>query len=517
MFERALRGYEKVLGLEHTSTINTVNNLGALYAGQGKLDQAEEMYQRALGGYEKIFRAEHTLILNTVNNLGLLYQRQGRLDDAEEMHVRTLAGREQVLGVDHPDTLMSMNNLASVLRFQEKYDEAESLIRRALVGRKKMPHSHTMTSTHLSSSEPMSHIRGKFADIRFNLDLDTEEDLKEEKEGRDHSKNSDEEFETVELDGEMTPLVFGSDLQTVSSDSESSSSTSGEDKMTPASRPRTKVGRSQNTFVGYMKSKRHEWKRKKSASTFGQRRSFSRRLAESREIIENNSPHAAWHQWPAKLESPPESTLSVLGSDTVVTEASENHALDSLLAYSRRLYKNWSTLLRGPNASVSVTALAYDPHRNVVSVVEVNLLEIVLLRRLTESADFVASRSLQGHVLGLSQKYRNTGNSFAPWSGLSSFIPPWNGLFEDLIRYLQMLVQALDLAMLSHLNAHASSGARESFEQLIRVPVRPALTISAEEVLVFRPYRLACLDGLTRGRKAWVFHRRESIYNRREM
>ena len=37
---------------EHTSTLDTVNNLGILYADQGKLALAEQMYERALRGNE---------------------------------------------------------------------------------------------------------------------------------------------------------------------------------------------------------------------------------------------------------------------------------------------------------------------------------------------------------------------------------------------------------------------------------------------------------------------------------
>jgi hypothetical protein len=40
MFRRALEGKEKALGINHTSTLGTVNNLGLLYAGQGKLEKA---------------------------------------------------------------------------------------------------------------------------------------------------------------------------------------------------------------------------------------------------------------------------------------------------------------------------------------------------------------------------------------------------------------------------------------------------------------------------------------------
>ncbi|KFY31766.1 hypothetical protein V493_00848 [Pseudogymnoascus sp. VKM F-4281 (FW-2241)] len=46
------------------------HNLGLLYADQGKLVEAEQMYQRALQGYEKALGLEHTSTLNTVNSLG---------------------------------------------------------------------------------------------------------------------------------------------------------------------------------------------------------------------------------------------------------------------------------------------------------------------------------------------------------------------------------------------------------------------------------------------------------------
>jgi tetratricopeptide (TPR) repeat protein len=50
MYVRALRGYEKALGAEHMSALNTVNSLGNLYKDQGKMAEAEELYVRALRG-----------------------------------------------------------------------------------------------------------------------------------------------------------------------------------------------------------------------------------------------------------------------------------------------------------------------------------------------------------------------------------------------------------------------------------------------------------------------------------
>jgi tetratricopeptide (TPR) repeat protein len=49
-----------------------LHGLGILYADQGRLSDAEAMYERALRGFEKALRPEHTSTLNAVNNLGNL-------------------------------------------------------------------------------------------------------------------------------------------------------------------------------------------------------------------------------------------------------------------------------------------------------------------------------------------------------------------------------------------------------------------------------------------------------------
>jgi hypothetical protein len=50
MYLRALGGKEKALGPDHTSTLDTVRNLGKLHADQGKREQARTMFQRGMLG-----------------------------------------------------------------------------------------------------------------------------------------------------------------------------------------------------------------------------------------------------------------------------------------------------------------------------------------------------------------------------------------------------------------------------------------------------------------------------------
>ncbi|SLM37610.1 nb-arc and tpr domain protein [Lasallia pustulata] len=50
IYRRALEGKEKAWGPEHTSTLDTANNLEILYKDQGKMAEAEGMYRLAQDG-----------------------------------------------------------------------------------------------------------------------------------------------------------------------------------------------------------------------------------------------------------------------------------------------------------------------------------------------------------------------------------------------------------------------------------------------------------------------------------
>ena len=105
LYLRALMTKEEILGLEHGSTLMTVNSLGNIYEKQRKEQEAEEMYLRALVGLEKIYGPEHSETLDVINNLGVLYWNQGKEKEAEEMYLRAFVGDEKVNGAEHSKTL----------------------------------------------------------------------------------------------------------------------------------------------------------------------------------------------------------------------------------------------------------------------------------------------------------------------------------------------------------------------------------------------------------------------------
>jgi tetratricopeptide (TPR) repeat protein len=115
--------------------------MGLLYATLGRLDEAEKMYQRALQGKEKAWGPEHTSTLDTVNNLGLLYADLGRLDEAEKMYQRALDGYAQTISPDFFMTYVpALNNMwafASLRKSQNHVDDARDWYSQALVGYEK--------------------------------------------------------------------------------------------------------------------------------------------------------------------------------------------------------------------------------------------------------------------------------------------------------------------------------------------------------------------------------------------
>ena len=86
--------------------------------GRGKLDEAESLYKRALKGQEEMLGRKHSDTLNTVNNLAALFKKQNKLDEAESLYKRALEGQEEIHGPNHQYTLNSKGNLGHCLMLQ---------------------------------------------------------------------------------------------------------------------------------------------------------------------------------------------------------------------------------------------------------------------------------------------------------------------------------------------------------------------------------------------------------------
>jgi tetratricopeptide (TPR) repeat protein len=132
MFQRALQGREKILGLDHTQTLDTVNCIGTVYKDQGRLNESMEMLQRALKGKERILGPDHVDTLDVLHNIANLLKHLGRLEEAEKMYLRALHGSEQAWGANHPSTITTICALGSLYYTQNKLSEAVKMYQQAL-------------------------------------------------------------------------------------------------------------------------------------------------------------------------------------------------------------------------------------------------------------------------------------------------------------------------------------------------------------------------------------------------
>ncbi|MGX9725753.1 MAG: tetratricopeptide repeat protein [Candidatus Electronema sp. VV] len=139
-YDKALRQYKKAVTLEE-------NNPDYLYAvGEmawimGEYKQAEDWCVRLLKIREQ--GKDDAKLGIALNNLAALYYGQGRYLEAEPLCKRSLEIKGKVLGKDHPDVAIVLNNLENLYKSQGKYKEANPMYQQAIaIMKKKFPGGH---------------------------------------------------------------------------------------------------------------------------------------------------------------------------------------------------------------------------------------------------------------------------------------------------------------------------------------------------------------------------------------
>ena len=88
MYLKSLKVQEKLLGQEHTDTLNSINGLGRVYMSQEKFDEAAKMFLRSLDTKKRTLGKHHPSTLSTAHRLGQSYFKQEKM---EEPSFRTTA------------------------------------------------------------------------------------------------------------------------------------------------------------------------------------------------------------------------------------------------------------------------------------------------------------------------------------------------------------------------------------------------------------------------------------------
>ena len=147
------------------SSATILNNLGALYAAEGRYADAEVLYRRALDIRVKKFGQLHPLVAVSLSNLALLYKDQGKWSDAETMYRNAMTIYLKTLGQENPRVAVVLNNMATMYIEEGKFADAERLLKGAVaINEKAYGPNHPLVARDLNNLAEVYEEEGKPAD-----------------------------------------------------------------------------------------------------------------------------------------------------------------------------------------------------------------------------------------------------------------------------------------------------------------------------------------------------------------
>lgn len=113
---------------ESPRTALLLNNLGGLYLGEGRYEEAEKSHARALAILTKIYGPDDPHLVSELDNLGVLYGVEERLGEAEKMYKRAFDIVSRSPQGNMWQRGMLAGNLAQFYSRQHRYAEAQVLL-----------------------------------------------------------------------------------------------------------------------------------------------------------------------------------------------------------------------------------------------------------------------------------------------------------------------------------------------------------------------------------------------------
>ena len=122
--ERGVELLVELLGPEHPTVAMAIINLGNIEYDLGHYPAAAEYHRRAYAVVRESVGPHHPLVAASLGNLGLVMHRLGRDQDARRMLEEAIELKRDLVGGDHPDIAFAMNNLGEVYRDLGRYEDA---------------------------------------------------------------------------------------------------------------------------------------------------------------------------------------------------------------------------------------------------------------------------------------------------------------------------------------------------------------------------------------------------------
>jgi tetratricopeptide (TPR) repeat protein len=135
---RGLAMAKSIWGLEHTTTITSMQTLGKVLNCQSRDKEAEPIYRQAAELSKKLRGPNHDETLRSMATLGFVLCRCGKYEEARQIHEQVLGLRGKTMGREHPSILDSLNALGTAYLGLEKVSKAKSTFEDAVELSKKI-------------------------------------------------------------------------------------------------------------------------------------------------------------------------------------------------------------------------------------------------------------------------------------------------------------------------------------------------------------------------------------------
>lgn len=132
MHKLALEGRERIFGLDHHATLNSMGWVAECQLDGGDPEAAIQLLRIVYERRERILGPSHSETLDAADNLAVALNEHGELVPAQELQERTLSVRSRVFGSNHPRTIAAMENHAVMLGAGGRHREAKELLERVV-------------------------------------------------------------------------------------------------------------------------------------------------------------------------------------------------------------------------------------------------------------------------------------------------------------------------------------------------------------------------------------------------
>ena len=183
----------KMLGIEHTITMDILLLLSSTYWQLTRIQEAADLQQRVLEACINARGKNDLKTLKIMDAYGSSQWQQGRIPEARKIHETAVEGFKKVLGDNHVDTLRAMGNLGRAVGKDFRFTEAVKIHSKVVTGlRDKLGHSHldtliAMDNLAMAYFDRAAYGYGRRGDLDHAVDIEQEVfEQRKEKLGREH-------------------------------------------------------------------------------------------------------------------------------------------------------------------------------------------------------------------------------------------------------------------------------------------------------------------------------------------